>query len=217
MISTSHSRVRVRVVQVFAGALGAKGLLMAAEVPLSFALDWWDYAGWMSIANVVIAVLAIVGLVGLARISRDDTVRVLVHSAILATVVALGAWVAWLLVAHDVLFVGFSTRRIMHGVGTVGFVVMLVCAANAIARMTPGLQETRVHQLLRWGMSLVVVGGALALLVSLLISGRTAGPTVFLEVVGHVLFAIGLLCMALAALHASKDATLRREVVDAFQ
>ncbi|PIE16489.1 MAG: hypothetical protein CSA66_07335 [Proteobacteria bacterium] len=217
MVEAGETRPQARVVQVFAATLGAKGALMVVEVPLSLTLDWWEYAGWMSIANVAVAALVIVGLVGLALLAQQDKARALVRVGLISSVLTLGAWVARMLVAHDVLFVGFSARRTMHGIGMLGFAAMLVASSLALARMTPGLQATRVHELLRKGAALVVIGGSLALALGIASSGQVPVPILAVEVIAHVLFAIGLVCLAIAALRTSQAAELSERVADVFQ
>lgn len=215
MASTDRSTRRLSL-QLFAGALGLMALVTVGEIPLGQLLAWWELDTWLAVGNAVVAAAAVVAVALLLRIDRHARERPRLLFALFAAVVAVTAFAARLLAAVDLLWVGFPARRAMEVVGLLSFDLAIFLITASLIALTPGHRGTRVHELFRTGLA-VVVGVASVTVIALFGDFHGAlEPGRFLGVATRAVMGVGLVLIAVATLLAMQQLENQQDVVDAF-
>lgn len=213
---TSDRSTRRLSLQLFAGALGLMALVSIAEIPLAQALSWWDLDTWLAVGNAVVAVAAVVAVSLLIRVDRHARERPRLMLALFAALVAANAFAARLLAAADLLWVSFSARHTMEIVGLLAFDLAIFLITAVLIALTPGHRGTRVHELFRVGLS-IVLGVAVVTVIALF--GDFYGalePGRFLGIATRAVMGVGLVFTAAATLLAMQQLETQQDVVDAF-
>jgi len=202
--------------QLFAAALAAMAVVTVAEVPMALALDWWVVEDWITFGNLAVGALSIVAVVLLTRFDPSHVEQGRIRMAAVFAFLATGAFAMRFLSSIDVLWVGFSARRAMHIVGTIGFDIVIALVAVVLVALTPGHRGTHVHSLLRTGLGIVIAMAILAIIASVAGYYGALEANEVIGVMARLLLGFGLGATAAATLLAMRQVEDEQDVVDAF-